>query len=191
MPRSSACRSTSAAAWRAATAWRSSSEASPTASRPGAPRSWSATSRSTSASPQAPTAPPTSRPTARRAASRLPAASSAFRLLRGWAREGEGPDRLAAVTAPGPFAEGGDRLERFLALVFVAAEQIGPGSRRHLEGHFVVREEQRPAVHRFVEALHFQLRVLGQIRAVLDLHAAVLERVDHVDRQRHLGVGPV
>ena len=63
-PPSSACRSTSAAASPPATPWRSSSAASPTARRPGAPPRSSATERPTSASAPAATPAASSPPTA-------------------------------------------------------------------------------------------------------------------------------
>ena len=47
--------------------------------------------------------------------------------------------------------------------------------------HFVVREEQRRAVHRVVEPLQFELGLLGQVGRVLDREPAVLERVDDVE----------
>ncbi len=97
--------------------------------RPGSPRSWSATRRPTRGSA----------PVAKPAASSPPTAPSQpgpklvarfFRFGRGRPGEVEGSDGLAAVLAPGRLAEGADRVERRLAFVGRAAEQVGPGRRR-------------------------------------------------------------
>ena len=69
--------------------------------------------------------------------------------------------------------------------------RLRPGRRRDLVGHVLVGEEQRRPVHRVVEADQFQLVALGQVGRVLDLHPAVLERVDDVEFPRHFAVGAV
>src|SRR5215218_16146 len=165
MPPSSACRSTLAAASPAATRSKISSAASATARRPGEPRRSFATRPPTNAS--APAAPPPASfpPTAPKTVWRL-----AGGLSRGRPGEGECCRRLAAVFAPGLFAEGADRVERGGAFVGRAAHQVGPGGRRYLVRHVVVGEEQRRCVHRVVEPLQRQLVFVGKVRCVLDLH---------------------
>src|SRR5262249_7569134 len=84
---------------------------------------------------------------------------------------------------------GADRVEGGGTLVFLAAEQLPPGGRRHGEGHFRVREEQRCRVLGVVEALQRQLVFFAEARVVLDLQTAVLEGVDEVDLFRLFDLG--
>src|SRR6188768_659357 len=139
IPPSSASPSTSAAASPRATRSRGSSAASPIASRLGSPQRSSATRKPTHGSALAVTLAASSPPTALKRRSGF---GGFFGFRGGRPGEFEAEDRLAAVFAPGFPAEGADRVERDRAFVFGAAEQVGPGGRRHLVGHRLVWEEQ-------------------------------------------------
>ena len=93
--------------------------------------------------------------------------------------------------APVLDAEGANGIEGGGALVLLAADQVLPGDRRDVVGHLLVREEEGTRVELVVEAAQLKLLLFRQIGVVEDRHAAVLERVDEIDRLRLIEVGAV